>query len=45
MEDHNLLHTAIDVFSGQSIPRNVGKWSEVKAGTFVTAYFQKPFTC
>jgi hypothetical protein len=42
MEDHNLLQTAIDVFSNRVIHRDVGKWSSLHSGVFVTAYFQMP---
>ena len=43
MEDQNLLSTVIDVFANRSIPRDIGKWGSIYSGTFVTAYFQKPF--
>ena len=41
-DDHNLLLTAVDIFSGKQPHRNVGKWEYINSGVFVTAYFQMP---
>jgi hypothetical protein len=42
--DQALLQTAIDVFLGRQVNRNVGEWATRKGGVFVTSYIQMPPT-